>query len=117
MIRNLLVAAVVLAILLYVTATMFSKAPAVHVEPAVKAIGLSTPVNVRVESPHGVRKIAAFVEQNGRKLKVFEEHESTRVNPFFRTAEPSRAITIPVGKQHAGELQDGKATLVIEAQA
>src|SRR5688572_30165525 len=114
--RKLLAALAGLVILFFASAYLFSKSPTVRVEPAVQAVGMNTPVNVRLDSPHGVRQIAAYLDQNGKRFKVFEENQPSRRNSFFRSSEPARAITIPVGKQFAGELQDGKATLIIEAK-
>lgn len=115
--RKLIAAVVGLVVLFFASAFLMSKSPTVQVEPAVKAIGMSTPVNVRLDSPHGVRQITAYVDQNGKRFKVFEENQPARRNSFFRDSEQARTVTIPVGKQVAGELQDGKATLIIEAKA
>jgi murein DD-endopeptidase MepM/ murein hydrolase activator NlpD len=61
--------------------------------------------------------MAAYLDQNGKRFKVFEENQPARRNSFFRNSEPARTLTIPVGKQQASDLQDGKATLVIQAKA
>ena len=115
--RKLLAALAGLVILFFASAFLFSKSPTLQVEPAVKAVGMNTPVNVRLDSPHGLRQIAAYLDQNGKRFKVFEENQPSRRNSFFRSSEPARTMTIPVGKQFAGELQDGKATLIVEAKA
>src|SRR5687768_16762323 len=115
--RKLLAALAGLVILFFASAFLLSKSPTIRVEPDVKAIGMSTPVNVRLDSPHGVRQVAAYLDQNGKRYKVFEENQPARRNSFFRGSEPARTVTIPVGKQYAAELQDGKATLVVEAKA
>lgn len=115
--KKLLAAFGGLLLVILIAAFAFSKGLSIHVEPAVSSIGMNTPVKVRVDSPHGVRRIAAYVNQNGKQHKVFEENQPSRRNSFFRSSEPARSWTIPVGKQQAPDLQDGKGTLIIEAKA
>jgi murein DD-endopeptidase MepM/ murein hydrolase activator NlpD len=117
MLKKLIAVLVGLIFLLFLAAFLASKAPAVKVDPAVKTIGMNTPVTVHINSPHGVRLLAASLEQNGTRYKVFEQTQPKRANSFFRDTEAPQTVTIPVGKQQAGSLQDGKATLIIEAQA
>lgn len=114
--RKLLPAALLVVLAPVLIALLMSKSPSVQVDPALKTIGMATPVKVRVDSPHGVRQITAYLQQNGTRYKVFEETQPTQRNPF-RGGEPAREWTIPVGKQQASALQDGKATVVIEAKA
>ena len=115
--RKLLGAFAGLILILLLAQFVMSKRPTVHVNPGVSAIGMNTPVQVKVESPHGVRQLTAYIDQDGRRFKVFEEKQPSRRNSLFRGSEPARNWTVPVGKQQAPELQDGKATLVIEATA
>ena len=114
--KKLLAVPLVLIILPLLAAFLMSKSPSIRVDQAVKTVGMATPFNVRVDSPHGVRQLTAYLDQNGKRYKVFEETQPTRRNPF-RGAEPPRQWTIPVGKQQASALQEGKATVVIEAKA
>lgn len=115
--RKLLPSVLGLIVLFFLLAFLMSKPATIRVEPMVKTIGISTPVKVRVESPHGVRQINAFVEQAGTRYRVFSETKPTRWNPFLRASEPAKDWTIPVGKQQADALKAGKATLIIEARA
>jgi murein DD-endopeptidase MepM/ murein hydrolase activator NlpD len=115
--RKLLAALGALVLILLLAQFLTSKPPVIQVVPTIKSIGMNTPVPVKVESAHGVRQLTAFIEQDGRRFKVFEENHPSRRNSLFRSAEPARSWTIPVGKQQASELQDGKATLKIEATA
>jgi murein DD-endopeptidase MepM/ murein hydrolase activator NlpD len=114
--KKLLAVPLVLIILPLLAAFLMSKSPSIRVDQAVKTVGMATPFNVRVDSPHGVRQLTAYLDQNGKRYKVFEETQPTRRNPF-RGAEPPRQWTIAVGKQQASALQEGKATVVIEAKA
>jgi hypothetical protein len=115
--RKLLGAFAGVIVILLLAQFVMSKRPAVQVDPGVSAIGMNTPVPVNVESPHGVRRLTAYLNQDGRRFKVFEQSQPSRRNSIFRGVEPARNFTVPVGKQQAPELQDGKATLVIEATA
>ncbi len=44
----------------------------IAIEPLPKAIGLATPLTLRVTNPHGVRNASAWLEQNGTTEKLFE---------------------------------------------
>jgi murein DD-endopeptidase MepM/ murein hydrolase activator NlpD len=115
--RKILAAVVALLFVIFLSAYFFSRSAALQVEPDVQMIGMSTPVKVRITSPHGVRHVAAFLEQNGQKYQVFEESKPKRVNPFFRGHEPTREYAFVAGRQQASALKDGKAKLIIEATA
>ena len=84
------------------------------ITPAVKTIGLSTPVTVHLTNPHGVRRVDAYLEQNGARYPVYEESRpSTWI--FWSRHEPPRSATFEAGKSRAPSLKDGKARLVVEA--
>lgn len=114
--RKLLAAPGALIVVIIVACIVMSKSAAIQVEPALKTIGVDTPVKIRVDSPHGLRDITVTVAQNGKRHQVFYQTNPTRRNPFFREAEAAKEFTVPVGKQKAPELQAGKATVTIEAQ-
>ena len=81
------------------------------VTPPVKIIGLSTPVTVRLTNPHGVRRMDAYLEQNGARYPVYTESQpSTRI--LWSRHEPARNATFEVGKSRAPNLKEGKARLV-----
>lgn len=84
-------------------------------DPPVKAIGMDTPVKVRVANPHGVRRLTAWIEQNGARHTVYEQSSPARRLLFWRGSEPAREVSFPAGKSKAPALQDGKAQLVVEA--
>jgi murein DD-endopeptidase MepM/ murein hydrolase activator NlpD len=91
-----------------------SSGTTLSVTPAVKTIGLSTPVTVHLTNAHGVRQVDAYLEQNGARYPVYaESHPSTRI--LWSRREPSRSVTFEAGKSRAPNLKDGKARLVIEA--
>ena len=105
-------------VFLAVAGTVFllatSSKTGLNVGPAVKTIGISTPVTVTLTNAHGVRRVDAYLEQNGARYPVYEESRpSTWV--LWKRREPPRSITFEAGKNRALNLKDGKARLVIEA--
>ena len=60
------VVVVILALLVFSTGSTLHMAP-------VKSIGVSTPVSVEIANPHGVRRVSAYVEQNGTRYPVFQQ--------------------------------------------
>jgi murein DD-endopeptidase MepM/ murein hydrolase activator NlpD len=93
---------------------MSGETPAVAVTPAVTSIGVSTPVTVRIADPHGVRRVEAYVEQNGARYPLYEQTApSTRL--FWKRHEPARTVTFEAGKNKAPNLKEGRARLVVEA--
>jgi murein DD-endopeptidase MepM/ murein hydrolase activator NlpD len=75
------------------------------VEPPVAVIGMETPVRVLTGNPRGIQRLTAYIEQDGQRHRV---HEA--LNPPHET-------NFSAGKKQAETLKDGKATLIIEAEA
>jgi murein DD-endopeptidase MepM/ murein hydrolase activator NlpD len=96
---------------------MMSAGTVLKVDPPITAIGNQTPVQVRVENPHGVRRITGTIEQNGSRYTVFDVQETPHRVMFWRRHEAPQVKTFKVGKQQAPALHDGKARLIIEAQS
>lgn len=92
-----------------------SKPAVVHVDP-VKFIGNSTPVNIRVESPHGVRKVVVEVQQDGKSYSTTSVETSARRFMIQRHA-PPLPLTANVGRKTIPALHDGKARIVVTAIA
>jgi len=86
---------------------------AVSIAPAVTSVGVSTPVTVHVENPHGVRRVYAYLEQNGAQYPLLDQTApATRL--MWRRHEPPQAFTFEAGKTKAPNLKEGKARLVVE---
>ena len=84
------------------------------IDPPVTAVGLATPVTVKIVNPHGVRAVSAYVEQDGARYTVFEQkNPSTRF--FWHRHEPPVSYTFVAGKDKAPSLKEGKARLIVEA--
>jgi murein DD-endopeptidase MepM/ murein hydrolase activator NlpD len=122
---KLLIAALVAVLVIgaVVTLAALSATPVITVDPPVKTIGVSTPVQVQVTGPYGWRRLTALVEQNGARYTVYDHHNPARRFLFMR--HPARVggyeafspVRFQVGKQQAPALRPGKATLVVEAQS
>lgn len=79
-------------------------------------IGIATPIGLHIDSPHGLRRLEASIEQNGQRFSTYQmTTPATRL--FFRKNQPARDVTLEVGKTKAPQLKDGKARVIIEAQA
>ena len=58
-------------------------------EPEVKIIGLATPVNVQIANPHGVRRVSAYLEQDGARFPLLDQRSpSHRFN--WRKNQPAQ---------------------------
>jgi murein DD-endopeptidase MepM/ murein hydrolase activator NlpD len=79
----------------------------------VPAIGLATPVTVRLANPHGVRSVQAWLEQEGKRYPLFEEKDPSHRLMWKRHEEPRR-VTFEAGKNKAPDLKEGKARVVVE---
>ncbi len=79
----------------------------------VKSIGVSTPVTLAIANPHGVRRISAYVEQNGARYPVFEQSAPAR-RLFWNRHQAPLKVSFEAGKNKAPNLKEGPARLVVE---
>ena len=109
----------VLFIILAVPVLLFflSTRPVVAIDSPPKVVGVDTPINLRIESPHGLRRVAGVVEQNGTRYPVFERVEPASRMMFWRKHKTPAIVTFPVGRKLTPALKDGKAKLLITVQA
>ena len=111
--RLLIIIPLALILLPVLILLLLSATPAIELDPAVTAVGSQTPLKIHVKAPHGIRRLTAFVEQNGTRYKAAElDLPSTRFR--WHKAPPSDAMLL-VGSKTTPALKDGKATLTIEA--
>ena len=115
--NKLLVVLVVVVIAIPAFLFVLSARPALVVESPPKVIGVETPIRLRIESRHGVRHILAVIEQNGARYTVFERTQPASRFLFWRRRQAPAEAVFPVGRKVAPALKDGKAKLLIEAQA
>lgn len=115
--KKLILVLLLLVVVAVAANWMMSASPAVKFAKDVQAIGNDTPVAVQVDSPHGIRRVTAWVEQNGKRHQVFNETEAARRLSLFRETEPGRTVQFSAGKKQASELKDGPAKLIVEVAA
>ncbi|HEX4595987.1 MAG TPA: M23 family metallopeptidase [Bryobacteraceae bacterium] len=82
-----------------------------------KAIGAATPVIIHISNPHGVRHIAARIEQNGMSKPLAESNQPANRLTFWRVHAPPQDFHFTAGKSPAPDLKEGKARLLVEAES
>jgi len=105
-----------LVLLLGIALLAMSDHTALSMEPAVKTVGIATPVTVLVSNPHGARRISAYLEQGGARYPLYEENAPAR-RLFWHHSEPPRKVAFEAGKNKAPNLKEGTARLVVEAES
>jgi len=109
-VKKVAVGLVLIAILLpLVFLVMRSATPVLSVSSELTTIGQATPVTVQVRDPRGIRRVQAFVEQNGSRYPVFENAQATK--------SPESSFDFVAGLKTAPQLQAGKAKLIVEASS
>jgi hypothetical protein len=104
---------VVLAVVGLISLLVMSGHSTVALAP-VKSVGISTPVSVQVSNPHGVRRVTAYLEQNGARTQLMEQTAPSSRILWSRHEQP-RTFTFEAGKNKDPNLKEGKARLVVEA--
>ena len=115
--RLTLVIVILLVIALPVTLLVLSTGTNLKLDPPVAAVGTLTTVQVHIENPHGIRRLAAVIEQDGSRYPVFDSSEAPHRLMFWRRHQGAQIRRFQIGKQQAPALHDGKARLIIEAQS
>jgi murein DD-endopeptidase MepM/ murein hydrolase activator NlpD len=111
---KVILALAILAVVATVAVLAMCTTTDIGVTTAVKTIGIATPVTVRLTNPHGVRQVAAYLEQNGARYPVMEQ-SAPATHLFWRRHESPRSLTFEIGKAKAPNLKEGPARLVIDA--
>jgi len=107
-VKKLIVVVITLVVLLPVAFLVArSTTPSLDIPSAVTSLGYATPITVQVRDPHGIRKLAAFVEQDGARYQVFEVAQPSK--------SPESTWTFTAGIKTTPQLQAGKARLIVEA--
>ena len=106
--RKVIVLVIVLAVIVPIAFVLARSAtPVIDLPSSVTSLGQATPITVIVRDPHGVRRLAAFVEQNGARYQVFETAQPSKP--------PDSSWNFTAGIKTTPQLQDGKAKLIVEA--
>jgi hypothetical protein len=116
-VKILLVVLAVVLIAVPASLLMLSGGTVLKLDPPVTAIGNVTPIQVRIDNSHGVRRITGAIEQGGSRYTVFDVQETPHRVMFWRRHTAPQTKTFQVGKQQAPALHDGKAKLIIEAES
>jgi murein DD-endopeptidase MepM/ murein hydrolase activator NlpD len=116
-VKKLFLAAVILVLGVPLILVLMSSAPTVTMVAPIRVIGTDTPVAIRVVSPHGVRRVTAELEQKGQRYRIFESARPAHRLSFLGKNEPPAEVKFSAGKTQAPALEDGKARLIVEAQA
>ncbi len=106
---------VALVVAVPVLLLVLSSDTALNVDRGIRVLGVETPVEVKAENPHGIRRITAEIEQNGKTFKVYEATKPAHRLFFLWKSEPPQTVKFAAGTKNAQGLRDGKATLLIEA--
>ena len=101
-----------LAVVAVALLLVFSTGTALHMAP-VKAVGVSTPVSVQIANPHGVRRIDAYLEQNGARYPLYQQSAPAR-RIFWNRNQPPISVSFEAGRNKAPNLKEGPAQLVVE---
>ncbi len=106
--RKVIVVVIVLVVLVSIAFVVARSAtPVIDLPSSVITLGQATPITVDIHDPHGVRRLAAFVEQNGARYQVFELAQPSNL------ADTTANFT--AGVKTTPQLKDGKAKLILEA--
>ncbi len=108
-----IIAVVSLIIVLTISLVVMSNHTALSMTPAVKVVGIATPVAVTLTNPHGVRHVTAWLEQNGARFPIYEDRSpASRI--FWSRHQAPRNVTFEAGRNKAPTLKEGPARLVVE---
>src|SRR5258706_15323751 len=87
-----------LALVVLILLLTLSESPQIQFAPAPTAIGIETPVKLRVTSPHGLRSLKLFLDQNNQRYPIYSKDEpATRL--FWHRGRPPVELTVPAGKK------------------
>jgi murein DD-endopeptidase MepM/ murein hydrolase activator NlpD len=95
---------------------ILSSSPTVKIDPPVKVVGVTTPVGAQVASPHGVRRVTAYLDQGGTRYPLMDQTSPSH-RLFWRRNQADQKISFEAGKNKAPNLKEGDAQLVVEAVA
>ncbi len=103
-----------LLVIAFLVLLITSATPVLVLAPSVEVLGQATPVAIRVTDPHGVRRLAAYIEQNGARYVISQQAQSARRFVWKRHV-PDTVWQFTAGAKTTPQLKDGKARLIVEA--
>ena len=84
-----------------------SATPVVDLPSPVSTLGQATPITVHVHDPRGIRRLSAYVEQNGAQYRVWEFAQPSSLS--------DGTWNFVAGISTTPQLREGKAKLIVEA--
>jgi len=115
--KKVLILPLILALAALAFLLAMSKGTEIQLDPEVTVVGIETPIKLKLLNTHGVYRVAAFLEQEGRRHKVFESQEPRNSFLFLREVRPPKVLQFTVGTKQAPEVKEGTAKLIISAQS
>jgi hypothetical protein len=109
LVRKVIVFFIAVVVVLLLVVVLRSAPPAIDPMSRVTVLGQATPISVHVHDRHGVRRVTAFVEQNGARYQVWENFQPS---PMMDSM-----WTFTAGVKTTPQLEDGKAKLIVEASS
>jgi murein DD-endopeptidase MepM/ murein hydrolase activator NlpD len=107
-VRKIIVVVIAIAALLTIVLVIVRSAtPVLDIPASVTFLGQATPITVHVHDPRGVRSVTVSVEQNGAKYHVWDAPKPS--------SDADNTYTFSAGVKTTPQLQNDKATLVLEA--
>ena len=107
---KVIIAIVLLAVVGAIALFAMSSNSVLSISPEVKVVGVSTPVTVKIANPHGVRRMAAYMEQGGTRYPLTEVKTPSH-RCFWRRNQAPQTLTFEAGKSKAPNLKEGDARL------
>ena len=99
------------------------EAPSINMQREIKGIGVSTPVELRIQDSHyRVKSVVVEVQQGGRMFQVPVESSGWAVRTprwwrfWSRHVESSATFRASVGRKEIPDLKEGSATLIVTAR-
>jgi murein DD-endopeptidase MepM/ murein hydrolase activator NlpD len=107
-VRRAFVAVIAIAVLLPIAILLVRSAtPVLDLPSPVASLGQATSITLHVRDPRGVRKVEAFVEQNGARFPVWQ--------PTQLSGAADSTWSFVAGTKTSPQLRDGQAKLIFEA--
>ena len=113
---KVIIAIVVLVVIGAIALFAMSSSTVLSISPEVKVVGVTTPVTVKIANPHGVRRVAAYLEQGGTRYPLTEVKTASHRLVWRRNQAP-QTLTFEAGKSKAPNLKEGDARLIVEADS
>ncbi len=86
-------------------------------DPQPKALGTATTIGVRLQNPHGVRRLSLLIEQNGATVATMDTRNPWNWLTFWRVHQDPEVRHFIAGQSTTSKLHEGKARLVLVAES